>query len=152
MTPHDNSDSHRTSIASTKADFRELRANSSATVQELQEFLREFKGRSPQEMLGVVATSQLFRATVLSTILVALTIVALTAAPYYLGDKPEETEPIAVEPAPVPTPAPAKPAPAPAKTPEDKAPKTLGVDQTLTAPANSNPLEDKKEDFLKDLE
>ena len=39
-----------------------LRNNSRATVEELQAFLRELKGKSPQEMLGVVAGSQLFRA------------------------------------------------------------------------------------------
>ena len=117
MTPSDNSDSHRTSMASTNADFRELRANSSATVRELQEFLRELKGRSPQEMLGVVASSQLFRAIILSTIIVAVTIVALTAAPYFLGDKPETAETVEVQP----TPTAAKPAPAP-KKPQRQAP------------------------------
>ena len=57
-------------MASTKADLRELKTNSNATVQELQEFLRQLRGKSPQEMLGVVASSQLFRATILSIILV----------------------------------------------------------------------------------
>lgn len=150
MTPSDDSESHRNSMASTKADFRELRANSSATVKELQEFLRELKGRSPQEMLGVVASSQLFRAIIVSTILVAITIVALTAAPYYLDEKPEEVEPIAAQPAPTPEPTSAKPAqaPAPTKTPDDKAPKTLGVNEVLTAPPNENPLENSNENFL----
>lgn len=151
MTPPENSDSHRTSLASTKADFRELRENSSATVKELQEFLRELKGRSPQEMLGVVASSQLFRAIVLSTIIIAITIVALTAAPYYFGEKPEPAETVKAEeatPTPTPEPIPAKPTPAPEGKPVDLAPKTLGVNEVLTAPPNENPLENSNENFL----
>ena len=60
-----NTDASRESMASTKADLRELKTNSSATVQELQEFLSQLRGKSPQEMLGVVASSQLFRASTL---------------------------------------------------------------------------------------
>jgi hypothetical protein len=56
--------------ASTKADLRELRQNSHATVQEIQSFLRELKGKGPQEMLGVVAASNLFRSLVISTTIV----------------------------------------------------------------------------------
>ena len=74
-------------MASTKADLRELKTNSSATVEELKLFLRELKGKSPQEMLGIVASSQLIRATILSVVLVIVAIFALTAIPYFLGDK-----------------------------------------------------------------
>jgi len=147
--PADSSDQSRTTIASTKADFRELKANSSATVRELKEFLKELKGRSPQEMLGVVASSQLFRATILAVILVAVTLVALTAIPYYLGDDPAPTPAPAV--AENPTPPPPEPTPAP-KPAEAKPLAPLGVNEKLTAPPNSNPLEDKEENFLKDLE
>ena len=35
----------RSALASTKADLRQLKTNSRATVQELQAFLRELKGR-----------------------------------------------------------------------------------------------------------
>ena len=139
-------------MASTKADFRELKSNSSATVKELQEFLGELRGKSPQEMLGVVASSQLFRATILSVILVAGTIFALTAIPYFFGDDPAPEpapEPVATAPATPPPPV-ATPEPAPPKKTTDLSP--LGVNETLTAPPTSNPLEDKGEDFLKNLE
>lgn len=150
--PSETSTEARTSMASTKADFRELKANSSETVQELQEFLRELRGKSPQEMLGVVSTSQLFRATILSIVLVTGAIFVLTAIPYFLGEEPA---PLPAAPAPVATaPAPAPPATAPQLTnpeaPTSLAP--LGVNEKLPAPANTNPLEDKGEDFLKDLE
>ena len=87
-------------MASAKADLRELKANSSATVQELQLFLRELKGKSPPEMLGVVASSQLIRAIVLSVILVIVAIFALTAIPYFFGNKesPGPEQPIVTNP------------------------------------------------------
>lgn len=149
----DNPDASRTSMASTRADFRELKANSNATVQELQEFLRELRGKSPQEMLGVVASSQLFRATILSVILVTAALFALTAIPYFLGDKPDEPTSIQAEAVTkilAPTPQPAETKPAETEKPAAIAP--LGINEKLPAPANSNPLEDKGEDFLKDLE
>jgi len=161
--PSEKSTAERSSLASTKADLRELKTNSSATVQELQQFLRELRGKSPQEMLGVVASSQLMRATILAFVLVTAVIFVLTAFPYFFGDEPAaEPEP---EPGPTPlasaAPAPAAPAPATEaepkpssiKTPEAPGPLApLGVNEKLPAAPNENPLEDKGEDFLKDLE
>lgn len=151
----DNSDTSRVAMASTKADLRELKSNTNATVQELQQFLRELKGKSPQEMLGVVASSQLFRSTIISVILVTIALFALTAIPYFLqGDEPAPPEVTAVAmpapPAPAPTPVTPAPKPADPSTPDSLKP--LKVNETITAPSNRNPLEDKGGDFLKDLE
>ena len=143
----------RTSMASTQADLRELKANSNATVSELKEFLSQLRGKGPQEMLGVVASSQLFRATILSIILVTGTIFALTAIPYFFGEKPApDPEPVTEAATPAPTPVPPVPEPniTDPEKPVNLAP--LGVNEQLPAPPNSNPLEDKGEDFLKDLE
>lgn len=138
-------------MASTQADFRELRANSGATVQELQEFLRELRGKSPQEMLGIVASSQLIRATIISLILVTGTLFALTAIPYFFGNSPSPAAAVASPtlPSPPPDPEPASP---PEVTPPTDPIAPLGVNEKLPAPANANPLEDSNEDFLKDLE
>ena len=141
----------RTAMASSKADLRELRDNSRATVGEIQAFLRELKGKSPQEMLGVVAQSGLFRSLVLSTGLVVGGILLFTAIPYFMGsdEKPAPvSEPPAPVEAPVGTPKPVEPAPEPAPDPLSK----LGVGEELSAPPNTNPLENKGDDFLKDLE
>jgi hypothetical protein len=143
----------RTSMASAKADLRELKANSSATVQELQLFLRELKGKSPPEMLGVVASSQLIRAIVLSFILVIVAIFALTAIPYFFGNKksPDPEQPIVTNPVtPAAEPKQANPNPKQIKPAEPLAP--LGVNEKKNAPANVNPLEDDGGSFLKDLE
>ncbi len=136
-------------MASTKADLRELRGNSQATVQEIQSFLRELKGKSPQEMLGAVASSNLFRSLILSTALVAGAILLFTAIPYFTAE--EEISPITEEkpaaPAPLEKP---EPPPAVAETPDPLS--KLGVGDELAAPPGQNPLEDKGDDFLKDLE
>jgi hypothetical protein len=145
------SDETRTAMASTKADLRELRDNSRATVGEIQAFLRELKGKGPQEMLGVVAASNLFRSLVLSTAIVVGGILLFTAVPYFMGGD-EKTAPVAEKPvsvkAPLEAPKPIEPAAEPAPDPLSK----LGVGEELSAPANTNPLEDKGDDFLEDLE
>ncbi len=137
----------RTALASTTADLREMKNNSRATVQELQAFLRELKGRSPQEMLGVVAASQLARSLGLATALVTGAILLFTAIPYFFPGK-ESAPPVA-------TTNPLKPAPAPvapAAPPKVDPLAPLGVGEQLTAPATKTPLENKGDDFLKDLE
>lgn len=148
-----NSGESRTSMASAKADLRELKANSRATVQELQLFLRELKGKSPPEMLGIVASSQLIRAIVLSVILVIVAIFALTAIPYFFGNKesPDPEQPIVTNPGTFAAePKQADPNPKQIKPAEPLAP--LGLNEKKNAPANVNPLEDDGGSFLKDLE
>jgi len=141
----------RTAMASTKADLRELRSNSRATVQEIQAFLRELKGKGPQEMLGVVAASNLFRSLLISTAIVAGGILLFTAIPYFAGDDEKNAPaPVAENKVPEKAPevAPEQPAADPAPDPLSK----LGVGEELSAPPNKNPLDDKGDDFLKDLE
>ena len=155
--PSEKSTAERSSLASTKADLRELKTNSSATVQELQQFLRELRGKSPQEMLGVVASSQLMRATILAFVLVTAVIFVLTAFPYFFGDEsaaePEPESRPAVSATPVPVTPINEPQSRPFETQETPGPLApLGVNEKLPAAPNENPLEDKGEDFLKDLE
>jgi len=155
------SDPQQPSMASAKGDLRQLKQNSSATVTELKAFLKDLKGKSPQEMLGVVAGSQLVRAIGLATVIVLLVSLVFTAVPYAMGDRDKEeiatkasSAPSAAEPAipkPAPTPSPTAPAVAqPSPTTPDLS--TLGVNEERKAPPNKNPLENKKDDFLKGLE
>jgi hypothetical protein len=155
------SDPQQPSMASAKGDLRQLKQNSSATVTELKAFLKDLKGKSPQEMLGVVAGSQLVRAIGLATVIVLLVSLVFTAVPYAMGDRDKEeiatkesSAPSAAEPAipkPAPTPSPTAPAVAqPSPTTPDLS--TLGVNEERKAPPNKNPLESKKDDFLKGLE
>jgi len=139
----------RGALASSTADLRELKTNSRATVQELQAFLRELKGRSPQEMLGIVTSSQLVRSIGLAAILVTGGILLFTAIPYFMADE-EITNPVKSEPVPL-LPAPEAPVAAPTEPAPDPL-SNLGVGEELKAPPDENPLENKSDDFLKDLE
>ena len=78
-------------LASTRSELRNLRHNSQATVEELKTFLRQLKGKSPQEMLGMVAGNQLFRATVQSFVLILIIIAVGTVVPYLRREAPAET-------------------------------------------------------------
>ena len=142
-------------LASTKGEMRQLKQNTSATAAELKAFLAEFKGRSPQEMLGIVAASRLIRALALSTVIVIVGILVFTAIPYFMRD----TETAAAEP--TPKPVAEVPAEEPAPTPEpvaEEAPPAeadlskLGVTEEKEAPPDVNPLETKGDDFLDGLE
>lgn len=154
-------------MASASGDLRAIRENSSATVAELKAFLRELQGKSPQEMLGVVASSQLFRAVCISTVVVLVLGLVFTAIPYALGSGKNKDTPAAAEPAGATAaePAIAKPSSTPAATPNPNQPANsnplapttpdlskLGVTEEKKAPPNKNPLENKGEDFLKGLE
>lgn len=143
----------RTALASTKADLRELRSNSQATVQQIQAFLRELKGKSPQEMLGAVASSSLVRSLFISSAVVAAAILVFTAIPYFTADE-KPAKPV-VENAPEkdnPAPEAAPETPVPEAPPEPDPLSKLGVGEELSAPPGTNPLEDKGDDLLKDLE
>ena len=142
----------RGALASTAADLRELKGNSRATVQELQSFLRELKGKSSQEMLGVVSASQLARSLVLSSALVGGAILLFTAIPFFFGDDGKVVPAAAAEPVPAPVAAPPAVVEKPAVEAKSDPLSTLGVGEELTAPPDQNPLENKGDDFLKDLE
>lgn len=66
--------------------MRRLKVDGTASVAELREFLGRMRGRSPQEVLGEVAKSNLVQCTVLAILLTAFAMGAMTLAPYYLQD------------------------------------------------------------------
>ena len=150
-------------LVSTKRELRNLGANTQATAAELKAFLAELKGRSPQEMLGIVAASQLFRALILSSILVFALIVVFTVIPYFMGDdktastvvESEASQPDPVQPTPT-QPKPEDPPPAdtsqPDSTPAQPDISPLGVNEEKTAPPNVNPLESDNDNFLDGLD
>lgn len=157
-------------------ELRRLKVNGSASIAELREFLGQMRGKRPQEVLGVIAQSSLFASLFYATVLVALTIGVLTVVPYgwnklYASPAPAATvaeEPAA--PAPAATPAPdavAAPATATPAAPAVAAPasvgpgapanidpaalRRLGVGEVREANPLLNPLEDKNDDILGDL-
>ncbi len=142
-------------LASTRAELRNLRNNSQATVAELKAFLAEMKGRSPQEMLGMVSGNPLFRATVQSCVLLLVILAALTVVPYLTREK-STSKPAAEKQAPPPaepaTEAAAPGEPAAVAEPAPEAAETLGVGEEKQAPPEVNPLDADTGNFLDELE
>jgi hypothetical protein len=79
-------------------DVRRLKADGAATMAELREFLGQMRGRSPQEMIGLVAESGLTRSMLLATFLFVLLLAALTVIPYAVRrDGADASTPVAEE-------------------------------------------------------
>ncbi len=135
-----------------------LRANSGATAGELREFVKQLRGRSPQEVIGVVAQSNLIRATAMAALGTIVLLLVFTILPAMMA-KPK---PIAITP---PTPAAAPPAAAKtddtktttpdpanaAKSKDKEVADKLGIGETKTADPKRNPLDSVGDDLFKDI-
>ena len=154
-------------------DLRQLKqADLPQLAKELREFLVQLKGRSPREMLGLVAQSSLVQSVVTASILTVMLVLVLTAVPFALSRmnaEEQKAEDVATStPGPTETGA-AKSAPATAASTtaqpaassaadvKPAAPKAgledaLGIGETLNAPADVNPLQSAADDLFKDLE
>lgn len=138
-------------LVSTRAELRNLRNNSQATVAELKAFLAELKGRSPQEMLGMVAANQLVRATIHSLVLIGAVIAIFTVIPYLTREEPAvKTPPVAKETVTPPTPAEAPATPDVPASPG--AIEELGIGEEKQAPPDVNPLDTGTGNFLDELD
>lgn len=149
-------------------DLRRLKSDGSASVAELREFLKDVKGKSPQEMLGLVAKSGLTRSITLATFLFAVLLAALTLIPYGMQareakspETPSAQEPAAettaaqaVDEAPKPDTAATTPAEETNGVPSDPehALEVLGIGETRAADPDKNPLEDKLNNLLDGVE
>jgi len=160
-------------LSSVRQDMRNLSENSGTALAELETFLGQLRGKSPAEMLGVVAQSRLVGSTLLATLLVAGGIALFTVLPFVLNKvKPEVKTPVASATAAVPAAAPSGTEPAtsaagtahtddttdkPTAKPEDPPPAddlldTLGIGETKTVPLSVNPLDGGNDDLFNELE
>jgi hypothetical protein len=67
-------------------DIQRLKTSTAETSEELREFLASLRGRSPQEVMGVVAQSNLVNSILLATVISVALLLLLTAIPYALKD------------------------------------------------------------------
>ena len=67
-------------------DVKRLQTDGTASVEELREFLAQLKGKSPQEMLGIVAESGLVRGMVTATIGMVAVLFVFTIGPWAYGE------------------------------------------------------------------
>jgi hypothetical protein len=81
-------------MASMGRDIKKLKENISFTATDLTRFLGEMKGKSPKEMLGLVAQSTLFKGMVTSTLFFVAIILVFTVIPFTLNklNPPEKTQ------------------------------------------------------------
>lgn len=148
------------------ADFRRLRSEGGATAEELNDFIRQLRGRRPQEVLGMVAQSGLMQATLVATIGCIGLMALLTVGPYawskLVSGEPEKADkpaaavageqPTAANPSGANAVASGEQAGTPGVAAEDQEIlDKLGVGETKEADPTKNPLEDQVDDLLDDL-
>ncbi|MDX1943828.1 MAG: hypothetical protein SFU86_00355 [Pirellulaceae bacterium] len=140
-------------------EMETIHSNGSASLAELREFLGGLKGKSPQEVIGIVSSSLLVQSMILATIGTALLLAVFTVGPYLVYGPPKANS-TAAKPAPAATPAaetpPSATAAPPAATTNSgepdpaKAAKAMGLDETKPADPTKNPLDDPRLDNLLD--
>lgn len=70
-------------------DLQRLKSDASSTADEVREFISTLKGRSPQEVLGVVSESGLVRATFQAAVACSVLLAVFTVVPWTLkSDEP----------------------------------------------------------------
>ncbi|MDP6795801.1 MAG: hypothetical protein QF721_03855 [Verrucomicrobiota bacterium] len=89
-------------MASLARDVKLLKRNSAAVTAELNQFMREMRGKSPREMLGAVARSSLLRSGFTAAILLVIILFSATIIPFATRDD-AESSPQNGEPQPVAT-------------------------------------------------
>ena len=129
-------------------DMNRLKTETSATTSELREFIRGLKGRSPQEVMGIVSGNALFQAMITATIGCVMMLAVLTV-PFAFGNSKSKakskTVAAATETEPAKTDESAKSSAANGDTPTEenvkRASKAMGLDETKIADPKKNPLD-----------
>ena len=126
---------------------KRLSTDAVTTTAELRDFVRSLKGRSPQEVMGIVASNALTQAMISSTIATVVLLAVLTV-PFAFGNsaKAKSTKPSAatnVEPSKADSANSKSTNSGDTPSEEDikKASKAMGLDETKTADPKKNPLD-----------
>ncbi|MEJ7595754.1 MAG: hypothetical protein WKF77_29945 [Planctomycetaceae bacterium] len=147
------------------SNMQRLRVHSSASATELREFLSQLKGRSPQEVMGIVAESSLVQGITRATIASAVLLVVFTIIPYAISGGPDSVAPktpagnidrqatssSTAEPQ-VPETVAKEAAASPAEPDLKRAAEAMGIGGTAKADADTNPLDTKLDKLLDGIE
>lgn len=147
----------------TFSNLTRLRKNTSASAAELREFLGQLKGRSPQEVMGVVAQNSLVQGVTTASVACGLLLLVFTIIPYALSGgqaaaEAKQTPAVAVS---VTETAAATPVAEPtagdtslkSKEPDLKrAADAMGIGNSAPADAKTNPLDSKLDKLLDGIE
>lgn len=144
-------------VAGIAKDLRRIKTDGAASAAELRQFIGQLHGRSPQEVMGVVAQSNLFRSIVLAAAGCAVLLVVLTVIPYALRDAAPAVaapETAAAEPAAAPagddaaTPA-TEATSEPGSQPDlQRAAEAMGIGEAADPDSDTKPLDDKLDKLL----
>ena len=131
--------------------------NRQAASAELREFLSQMRGKSPREMLGAIASSNLVQSTFAATAAITAMIVLLTVVPFGWNKLFGQTAVTAAETAPTGAQNPERPLEIPVEPDLDRPAKSdaagqLGIGESKQAPADVNPLESSTDNLLDGLE
>jgi len=154
-------------MASLSRDVKSLKRNSAAVTAELNQFMREMRGKSPSEMLGAVARSSLTRSGFTAAIILTVILFSSTVIPFATRDDSKQAQQTETQQPTKPT-APAEASPAappataattntnhPAALPigdKQKVADKLGIGETKQGkPSEPNPFE-TADDLLQELE
>ena len=130
------------------SDMKRLKAEASATTGELREFIRGLKGRSPQEVMGIMAGNSLTQAMLMATI-GCVVMLAVLSLPFAFGSsskgKPKPAETAGTEAGSSKSTAVDGKTSSNGDTPSEdnikRASKAMGLDETKTADPKKNPLD-----------
>jgi len=155
-----------TPLKSAAGDLGRMKSSSSASVQELKDFLKKHSGKRSQELLGELGKTSLFQAMIKSTVGCFALLVVLTVVPYFVQGKGEvkksnhqgarasSTKAVQVgeqgnsKPGDIAAPANDSRQQAPEGVDVDQAKKKLGLDETKAAPESVNPREKDLDNLL----
>lgn len=153
-------------------DLERIKSEGGGSVAELREFLGQMRGRTPHEMIGLVANSGLTRSMFLATFMSVIVLAAFTVIPYLLAarnddrpapvaeettaaieaataevDKPRSAEDPA-QPAALNSTAEPKLSDVDADLDADRAVDAMGIGETRISDPDENPMEDKLDKLL----
>lgn len=153
---------------SLRQDMQNIREGSQEVAKDLQDFLKNNQGKSPQEVLGSMAKSSLFHGILTATCLAAGVLILGSIGPYYyqqyLAQAPaEEAEPAeaaaeketkqeeSTEETKTASTKPPEENPEVSDEDKQKVVKQLGLEETKYASPDENPLENSADDLLNEL-
>ena len=84
-------------MASVSRDVKNIKKNTSTVADELNQFLAEIRGKSPTEMLGAFAKSNLVQSGITATIILLCILIITTIIPFALNNNKTSKQNITIE-------------------------------------------------------
>ena len=140
-------------------DLRRLKSDGGASAAELREFLTQLKGRSPEEVMGAVAQSNLIRSICIAMVGCVVLMAVFTIIPYLMRENSvaaaPDSPPVVSASETIPKPTDANPNPNSTTKPEStkitdpqKAIEKMGIGGTADPDANAETIDSRLDNLL----